>query len=174
MSDKEKNINGEEESFEDIFSSLREKYNLQPFGSEEKIEDTEEKQIFYNPSEDNEIDDFFKEAEEGYTALYEEVDAKIAGVDEEALKHEAEVLGVEYGVDDEPAKEEPMEFEDIYSDSSEGKDAVDVYSESESENIEEVSETEETAPVVTAEDLAQEIAEEEEISDKKKGSFLPK
>ena len=44
MSDKEKNINGEEETFEDIFSNLREKYNLQPFGSDEKPEVTEEEQ----------------------------------------------------------------------------------------------------------------------------------
>ena len=177
MSDKEKNINSEEESFEDIFSSLREKYNLQPFGSEEKPEETEEKQIFYNPSEDSEIDDFFKEAEEGYTALYEEVDAKIAGVDEEALKHEAEVLGVEYGVEEtaketeESVKEEPMEFEDIYSDSSESQESEDIYSESDSEAA--GTEAEEFAPVVSAEDLAQEIAEEEEKPEKKKSSFLP-
>lgn len=179
MSDKEKNINGEEESFEDIFSNLREKYNLQPFGSEEKPEDTEEKQIFYNPSEDSEIDDFFKEAEEGYTALYEEVDAKIAGVDEEALKHEAEVLGIEYGANEEPVKEEPMEFENIYSDSSESQETEDVYSESEPEKHEETSETaesetEESVPVTSAEDLAQEIADEEEKPAKKKSSFLPK
>ncbi len=189
MSDKEKNINGEEETFEDIFSSLREKYNLQPFGSEEKTENAEEKQVFYNPSEDSEIDDFFKEAEEGYTALYEEVDAKIAGVDEEALKHEAEVLGVEYGVDDEPvkeetkepAKEEPMEFEDIYSDSSEEQTFEDVYSESVPEHAEEITESadeekEEAVPVVSVEDLAKEISEEvaeEEKTAKKKFSFLP-
>ncbi len=188
MSDKEKNINGEEETFEDIFSSLREKYNLQPFGSEEKKE-VEEEQVFYNPSEDSEIDDFFKEAEEGYTALYEEVDAKIAGVDEEALKHEAEVLGIEYGAEDESVKEvaeksekeEPQTFEDIYSNSSEGQEFEDVYSESEPEQEEETfessdKETETVTPVTSAEDLAQEIAEEdgEEKPAKKKGSLFPK
>ena len=30
MSDNEKNVPGDEETFEDIFSSLREKYNLEP------------------------------------------------------------------------------------------------------------------------------------------------
>ena len=170
MSDKEKNLNPEDESFEDIFSSLREKYNLQPFGSEEKTETPEEKPVFYNPTEDSEIDDFFKEAEEGYTALYEEVDAKISGVDEEALKHEAEVLGIEYGMVDEPAKEEktaeeePMEFEDIYSESEAAQEYEDISSSSESEQTE--------VAVTSDEENAEEAPEEEPA--KNKNSFLPK
>lgn len=202
MSDKEKNINNDEETFEDIFSNLREKYNLQPFGSDEKNEVPEEKTVFYNPSEDSEIDDFFKEAEEGYTALYEEVDAKIAGVDEEALKHEAEVLGVEFGaaesvediekekvIEEEPAKEEPVKdepakdvpqvFEDIYSSSSEqAEEDDDVYTVDESENKEEYFTEEREEPVALAgmDALAQEIAEDdgEEKESKKKGSLFPK
>ena len=86
MSDKEKEL-PQEESFEDIFSSLREKYNLEPFGSDEKPAQEKEK-VFYNPQEDSEIDDFFKSREEDYVALYEEVDAKMAGVDDEALQKE--------------------------------------------------------------------------------------
>ncbi len=189
MSDKEKNINGEEETFEDIFSNLREKYNLQPFGSDEKPEVTEEEQqVFYNPSEDNEINDFFKEAEEGYTALYEEVDAKIAGVDEEALKHEAEVLGVEFGTEEsvkepeEPVKEEtkeaPQEFEDIYSSSSADEETEDINSDGDPEKAEEASDEEQKESVVLAgmDAIAQEIASEdgEENKKKKKGSFFPK
>lgn len=166
MSDKEKDIQGEEETFEDIFSSLREKYNLEPFGGEEnKQEPAEEEKVFYNPTEDSEIDDFFKEAEEGYTALYEEVDAKIAGVDDEALKHEAEVLGVNFETPEEKEEkpEEPQEFEDIYSNS-----------EAEEED------SEEDAAVPVAEEVAVEPVEEtaEEFSEeepkKKKSSIFPK
>lgn len=155
MSDKEKDIQGEEETFEDIFSSLREKYNLEPFGSEEeKAEPEEEEKVFYNPVEDNEIDDFFKEAEEGYTALYEEVDAKIAGVDDEALKHEAEILGVNFEEPEEetePEQSEAQEFEDIYS------------------NSEDAEQAEEPA----TEEVAEEMYEEEK-PEKKKASFFPK
>ncbi len=177
MSDKEKDIQGEEETFEDIFSNLREKYNLEPFGGEEKpAEKAEEEQVFYNPSEDSEIDDFFKEAEEGYTALYEEVDAKIAGVDEEALKHEAEVLGIEFGVTDEKekAKEEPQEFEDIYSDSGNEKDEYEDISSSDTPD-----EEEEPVPVPVAASVdeeyesAEEPFEENEVK-KKKSSIFPK
>ena len=82
MSDKEKNLNPEDESFEDIFSSLREKYNLQPFGSEEKTETPEEKPVFYNPTEDSEIDDFFKEAED---YLYGEL-ALSLGIERDEVK----------------------------------------------------------------------------------------
>ena len=162
MSDKEKDIQGEEETFEDIFSSLREKYNLEPFGSEEsKQEPVEEEKVFYNPTEDSEIDDFFKEAEEGYTTLYEEVDAKIAGVDDEALKHEAEVLGVNFETPEEKetTEEEPQEFEDIYS------------------NSEDEAEEEVAAPVAeeVAEEPVNEVTEDfpEEEPKKKKSSFLP-
>lgn len=155
MSDKEKEVQGEEETFEDIFSSLREKYNLEPFGSEEeKIEPAEEEKVFYNPVEDNEIDDFFKEAEEGYTALYEEVDAKIAGVDDEALKHEAEILGVSFEEPEEetePEQAEAQEFEDIYSNSEDAEQAEE--------------------PVT--EEVAEEMYEEEK-PEKKKASFFPK
>ena len=159
MSDKEKEVQGEEETFEDIFSNLREKYNLEPFGSEEeKTEPAEEEKVFYNPVEDNEIDDFFKEAEEGYTALYEEVDAKIAGVDDEALKHEAEVLGVNFETPEEEEtkeiQEEAQEFEDIYSNS---------------EDEEKSEEAEEPA----LEEVAEEMSEEEK-PEKKKASFFPK
>lgn len=162
MSDKEKDIQGEEETFEDIFSSLREKYNLEPFGSEEsKQEPVEEEKVFYNPTEDSEIDDFFKEAEEGYTALYEEVDAKIAGVDDEALKYEAEVLGVNFETPEEKetTEEEPQEFEDIYS------------------NSEDEAEEDVAAPVAeeVAEEPVNEVTEDfpEEEPKKKKSSFLP-
>lgn len=162
MSDKEKDIQGEEETFEDIFSSLREKYNLEPFGGEEsKQEPVEEEKVFYNPTEDSEIDDFFKEAEEGYTALYEEVDAKIAGVDDEALKHEAEVLGVNFEIPEEKetTEEEPQEFEDIYS------------------NSEDEAEEDVAAPVAeeVAEEPVNEVTEDfpEEEPKKKKSSFLP-
>ena len=159
MRDKEKDIQGEEETFEDIFSSLREKYNLEPFGSEEeKAEPEEEEKVFYNPVEDNEIDDFFKEAEEGYTALYEEVDAKIAGVDDEALKHEAEILGVNFEEPEEetePEQSEAQEFEDIYS------------------NSEDAEQAEEDAEVPVTEEVAEEMYEEEK-PEKKKASFFPK
>ncbi len=166
MSDKEKDIHGEEETFEDIFSNLREKYNLEPFGGEEnKQEPAEEEKVFYNPTEDSEIDDFFKEAEEGYTALYEEVDAKIAGVDDEVLKHEAEVLGVNFETPEEKEEKEeaPQEFEDVYSNSEdeESEEEVDV-----------------EAPVAeeATEESANEETEEfpEEEPKKKKSSFLPK
>ncbi len=118
MNDNEKNNRENEETFEDIFSSLREKYNLEPFGSgEEKSSEEEEKDVFYNPSEDKEIDEFFKEREEGYTALYEEVDAKIAGVDDEALRQEAEFFNNRFKKEAK-TDEEADEYEDIYSDSS--------------------------------------------------------
>lgn len=186
MSDKEKDIQGEEETFEDIFSSLREKYNLDPFGSEEKEkEPEEEEQVFYNPTEDKEIDNFFKEAEEGYEALYEEVDAKIAGVDDEILKHEAEILGVQFEKEkpEEVKKEEPQEFEDIYSNSEDAQELEDVYSNSEpEENTQPVPETNEveesshTAFVIGADGPQEEITEEnfDEEPKKKKSSFLPK
>ncbi|MBQ2827744.1 MAG: class B sortase [Clostridia bacterium] len=187
MSDKEKNIPGDDETFEDIFSSLREKYNLEPFGeTEDKKEENkeEEKETFYDPSADSEIDDFFKEAEEGYAALYEEVDAKIAGVDEEALRHEAEVLGVEFGIDEKPEEpvseektEEPQEYEDIYSDSSDApQEFEDVYSDStpEEEETEEnkADESTDVALIPQAEEKAEEDFEEE--PKKKKGSIFPK
>lgn len=187
MSDKEKNIHGDEETFEDIFSSLREKYNLEPFGgAEDKKEEekAEEKETFYDPSADSEIDDFFKEAEEGYAALYEEVDAKIAGVDEEALRHEAEILGVEFGAEEkaeepEEKKEEPQEYEDIYSDSGDAsQEFEDIYSDSESEEAEEKEEekSSHTAFVVGADGpQAEETNEEtEEEPKKKKASLFPK
>ncbi|MBQ7957752.1 MAG: class B sortase [Clostridia bacterium] len=140
MSDKEKdfeenkieenNVEEKEETFEDIFSSLREKYNLQPFGSEEKAVEEEEK-VFYNPEEDSEIEDFFKSREDDYTALYEEVDAKLAGVDDEALKKEAEVFNLEFKKENkEEAPSEEMVFEDVYSQSEESAEDEyeDIYS----------------------------------------------
>ncbi len=181
MSDNEKKLPGEEESFEDIFSSLREKYNLEPFGGndEEKKEEpkaAEEEENFYDPSSDSEIDDFFKEAEEGYAALYEEVDAKIAGVDEEALRQEAAILGVEFGAEEsvEEAAEEDQdsaEYEDIYSESDkEPQEFEDVYSNSEE------AETEETEEIVPAAEVKEETEDEEveEKPEKKKGSLFPK
>ena len=116
MSDKEKDFAEKEESFEEIFSSLREKYNLQPFGSDEKPVQEEEK-VFYNPAEDSEIEDFFKSREEDYTALYEEVDAKMAGVDDVALQKEAEVFNLEFKKDKtfEGAAPENIVYEDISS-----------------------------------------------------------
>lgn len=191
MSDKEKNIPENEETFEDIFSSLREKYNLEPFGgTEEKKEEVaaEEAETFYDPSADSEIDDFFKEAEEGYVSLYEEVDAKIAGVDEDALRHEAEVLGVEFGMEEkaeeleEEKTEESQEYEDIYSDSSdEPKEFEDVYSnssEEESEQPQTISEesAETESPEASFAAGAEEETEEsfDEEPKKKKSSLFPK
>lgn len=184
MSDKEKNIPENEETFEDIFSSLREKYNLEPFGGdEEKKEEKkeEEAETFYDPSADSEIDDFFKEAEEGYAALYEEVDAKIAGVDEDALRHEAEVLGVEFGIEEkaeepkEEKTEEPQEYEDIYSDSGEEQEFEDVYSNNtpEEKTEEETDESSHTA-IVAGTDGPQVDESFEEEPKKKKGSLFPK
>ncbi len=187
MSDKEKDIQGEEETFEDIFSNLREKYNLEPFGSDEKkISEEEEEKVFYNPTEDSEIDDFFKEAEEGYTALYEEVDAKIAGVDEEALRHEAEVLGVEFASEEPEEQKEPEEFEDVYSNSEEKEEFEDIYSNSTTEDAEETEsnpeeskndESEHVAFVVGADGPAEDSTEQEifdEEPKKKKGGLFPK
>lgn len=183
MSDNEKkNIPGDEETFEDIFSSLREKYNLEPFGgSDEKKEEKkeEEKETFYDPSADSEIDDFFKEAEEGYAALYEEVDAKIEGVDEDALRHEAEVLGVEFGMDEnaEEKKEEPQEFEDIYSDSGDEPQEFEDISSDSGNDAEESDTSSETIPAAAAEETRSEEKAEEEFEEepkKKKGSLFPK
>ncbi len=108
-----------EESFEDIFSSLREKYKLDPFSTDGKPVEKEEAKVFYNPEEDKEMDEFFKEREEGYTALYEEVDAKIAGVDDEVLQKEAEVFNLEFRKENKPVIETPaqQEFEDVFSQS---------------------------------------------------------
>lgn len=181
MSDNEKKIPGDDETFEDIFSSLREKYNLEPFGgAEEKKEEKkeEEKETFYDPAADSEIDDFFKEAEEGYAALYEEVDAKIEGVDEEALRHEAEVLGVEFGADVSPEKKdepsaESEEFEDVYSDSGKEPDEFeDIYSDSGADEKEEEKEEGDAFVPVASEEKAEEAFEEE--PKKKKGSIFPK
>ncbi len=181
MSDKEKNIPGDEETFEDIFSSLREKYNLEPFGGDENKKEEkkeEEAEAFYDPSADSEIDDFFKEAEEGYAALYEEVDAKIAGVDEDALRHEAEVLGVEFGMDEKPEEpeektEEPEKYEDIYSDSGdEPQEFEDVYSNSTPE--EEKHKTEEASDAVAVPQEEDNDEDFEEEPKKKKGSIFPK
>ncbi len=183
MSDNEKkNIPGDEETFEDIFSSLREKYNLEPFGgTDEKKEEKkeEEKETFYDPSADSEIDDFFKEAEEGYAALYEEVDAKIEGVDEDALRHEAEVLGVEFGMDEkaEEKKEEPQEFEDIYSDSGDEPQEFEDISSDSGNDAEESDTSSETIPAAAAEETRSEEKSEEEFEEepkKKKGSLFPK
>ncbi len=118
MSEKEKDFAEKEESFEEIFSNLREKYNLQPFGSDEKPVQEEEK-VFYNPAEDSEIEDFFKSREEDYTALYEEVDAKMAGVDDEALQKEAEVFNLEFKKD--KALEESSPENIVYEDISSGR-----------------------------------------------------
>lgn len=185
MSDNEKkNTPGDEETFEDIFSSLREKYNLEPFGgSDEKKEEKkeEEKETFYDPSADSEIDDFFKEAEEGYAALYEEVDAKIEGVDEDALRREAEVLGVEFGIDEkaEEKEEVPQEFEDIYSDSGEEpQEFEDISSDSGADEKSGDSDTfSDTVPAVVAEVPQSEEKDGEEFEEepkKKKGSLFPK
>lgn len=108
-----------EESFEDIFSSLREKYKLDPLSTDGKPVEKEEAKVFYNPEEDKEMDEFFKEREEGYTALYEEVDAKIAGVDDEVLQKEAEVFNLEFKKENKPVIETPaqQEFEDVFSQS---------------------------------------------------------
>lgn len=121
MSDKEKEIQENNESFEDIFSSIREKYNLDPFNNEEKPKVEEEEKVFYNPEEDNEIEDFFKSREEGYNALYEEVDAKLAGVDDKVLQKEAEVFNIEFKKEINKSTEEnvPQNFEDVYSKSDE-------------------------------------------------------
>lgn len=136
MSDKEKEVPQEEETFEDIFSNLREKYNLDPFNSEKETQKKEEEKVFYNPTEDKEIDNFFKEREEGYAALYEEVDAKIASVDDEVLRKEAEVFNLEFSEEQQISVEPEQieEYEDIYSSSEE-----------KSETAEETS-TEEIAP----------------------------
>lgn len=178
MSDNEKKLPGEEESFEDIFSSLREKYNLEPFGGteEEKKEEpeAEKEETGYDSAADSEIEDFFKEAEEGYAALYEEVDAKIAGVDEDALRQEAAILGVEFGTEEptaEEAAEEPTEYEDIYSESeNEPQEFEDIYSNSEEAEEEE---TEESVPAVEIKEETED-EEVEEKPEKKKGSLFPK
>lgn len=183
MSDNEKKNLGDDETFEDIFSSLREKYNLEPFGgTEEKKEEKkeEDKETFYDPAADSEIDDFFKEAEEGYAALYEEVDAKIEGVDEDALRHEAEVLGVEFGAEAAPEKkdeeaEEPQEYEDIYSDSGDLPEVYeDIYSDSGEED--ETADAEAAPAVPVDQPQTEEKTEEdfEEEPKKKKGSLFPK
>lgn len=166
MNDKEKNNSESEETFEDIFSSLREKYNLEPFGSgEEKISEEEEKDVFYNPSEDKEMDDFFKEREEGYTALYEEVDAKIAGVDDDALRQEAEFFKSKFKEDakSDTSEEETDEYEDIYSDSTPMKNELD--GKAREEYVSEEKESD-----------FQELSEEEfsEEKPKKKSSIFPK
>lgn len=147
MSDKEKEL-PQEESFEDIFSSLREKYNLEPFGSDEKPAQEEEK-VFYNPQEDSEIDDFFKSREEDYVALYEEVDAKMAGVDDEALQKEAEVFNLEFKKEEKKEEtEEQQEYEDIYSQSDKEMEYEDIYSNSSDAAVEEEdTSVEEVLPV---------------------------
>ncbi len=175
MSDKEKNINENEETFEDIFSNLREKYNLDPFEAEEESKaDAEEEKVFYNPAEDSEIDDFFKEREEGYTALYEEVDAQIAGVDDEILRREAEEFNLHFDESEQieiPKSEKAdMEFEDVYSSSAseEAAEEEDViptpYLEGESESSDEEADAQE-------ENEAEENFEEE--PKKQKNSFFP-
>ncbi len=137
MSDKEKEFQENEESFEDIFSNIREKYNLDPFKSEETPKDEEEEKVFYNPEEDNEIEDFFKSREEDYTALYEEVDAKLAGVDDKALQKEAEVFNIEFKkeINRPTAENTPQEFEDVYSQSEETEEEVnEIASDEQAEN----------------------------------------
>ncbi len=166
----------EDESFEDIFSSLREKYNLEPFG-EEKHEETpaEDEMVFYNPAEDNEIDDFFKSREENYTALYEEVDAKIAGVDDEVLKREAEVFNIHFEkekANEEIASDTPTEFEDVYSES----DSAEEEDLEETKVIPEINEAEAVEEEETPAPEAQPIEEEapQENQKNKKGSLLPR
>ncbi len=160
MSDKEKNNPENDESFEDIFSSLREKYNLNPFGEDaEKEEKAEEEVVFYSPTEDSEMEDFFKEREENYTALYEEVDAKIATVDDEELEREAEVFNLHFKKDlknneENTDEEQTTEFEDVYSD-----DVADEEVSEETPQEEENKEVEET--------------EKTEQIKKKKSSLLP-
>lgn len=187
MSDKEKNVPEKDESFEDIFSSLREKYNLEPFGesNDKQKKEPEEEPVFYNPKEDSEIDDFFKQREENYTALYEEVDAKIAGVDDDVLKREAEVFNIHFAKENKE-DEVPTVFEDVYS-----SDTTDEKVEDKTEeNIEETkvidldrptSEQVEISPAsLPVSENSQEADElekfdEDEIGDKKKkGSLLPK
>lgn len=167
MNDKEKNNSENEETFEDIFSSLREKYNLEPFGSDkEKTSEEEEKDVFYNPSEDKEMDDFFKEREEGYTALYEEVDAKIAGVDDAALRQEAEFFESRFKEEakSDTSEEETDGYEDIYSDSTSLKEEND-------------GKTREEYASGEKESGFQDVSEEDEISEeesKKKSGIFPK
>lgn len=174
MSDKEKEIQENEESFEDIFSSIREKYNLDPFNGEETPKEEEEEKVFYNPEEDNEIEDFFKSREEDYNALYEEVDAKLAGVDDKVLQKEAEVFNIEFKKEiNRPASENvPQEFEDVFSQSEETEEnpeeAVDVVSEDEQEeeNIQGiVLPDDEIAPADDAEEKDTEAEEAEEDFD---------
>ncbi len=78
--EKDKN---EELSFEDILLNIREKYNLDSFDSEDnqKSDDSSDEPTFYNPSEDREIEDFFKNKEEKYESLFEEVDSNVASID---------------------------------------------------------------------------------------------
>ncbi len=160
MSDKEKEV-PQEETFEDIFSNLREKYNLDPFSGDEKAQEKEEEKVFYNPTEDKEIDNFFKEREEGYAALYEEVDDKIAGVDDEVLRKEAEVFNLEFSEEQQISVEpEPVaEYEDIYSDSKEESEVVE-------EEKEEIAPPSPPAPVIMMEEF------KEEPAPKKKGKSV--
>lgn len=178
MSDKEKDIQENEESFEDIFSSIREKYNLDPFkGEEAPAAAEEEEKIFYNPEEDNEIEDFFKSREEGYNALYEEVDAKLAGVDDKVLQKEAEVFNIEFKKEiNRPATEEvPETFEDVYSQSEEteenqakDEDADVIAEDEQDENSEEVM------PVYLADEEMvpdEDIESQQEVSDEYDDDF---
>ncbi len=159
-----------EESFEDIFSSLREKYNLDPFDGDGKPVEQEETKVFYNPEEDKEMDEFFKEREEGYTALYEEVDAKIAGVDDEVLQKEAEVFNLEFKKENKPIIETPaqQEFEDVFSQSDEALAEDEEIEEETPENIVIPAQL----PAENDAEIAEEIvADEEDVpAKKKKGS----
>ncbi len=184
MSDKEKDIQENEESFEDIFSSIREKYNLDPFKSEEKPKEEEEEKVFYNPEEDNEIEDFFKSREEGYNALYEEVDAKLAGVDDKVLQKEAEVFKIEFKkeINKAAAENVPQEFEDVYSQSEETDEVAEdeVADEIPSDQQPDTEEaSEESVPFAfTPDEESDSVAEDEEslteeVSDEYDDGFEP-